>query len=177
MRIILLIALLIAQGALADIYKTHDKNGNVVYTDSPKSHDAEKVQLKEINTTPSITPDANATPPQRRNNIDSTQYEIRIISPKSDVTIPPGQRDLAIAVQVNPELGNEHLLVYFMDGELLEESQMNNIVVKDAPRGSHTLVVEAINSNGQSLGISAPTIVNIIRPTVQKAAPIKPKAK
>jgi hypothetical protein len=177
MRIFLAIVLLITLGAQAEIYKTHDKDGHVVYTDKPKMDNAEIIQLKETNTVPGAEPLPNSTPINGyKTQAANVQYQINIISPKSNVTIPPGQRDLAIAVQLYPPLNQDHLLVYFMDGELLQESQLNNIVVKDAPRGGHTLVVEAIDRNGQSLGTSAPVIVNIIRPTIIKPASPKPKA-
>lgn len=177
MRALLIILLVMAYPVWADVYKTVDKDGRIIYSDSPLSDKAEKVELREINTVPRAEPlpgsPVNSVDPQEAN----VSYEIDIISPRADVTIPAGQRDLAIAVSLNPLLQNGHLLVYFLNGELLEETTMSNIVVKDVPRGAHTLVVEAIDANGQSLGTSAPVIVNVIRPIVKPAASPAPKAK
>lgn len=175
MRNMLVLIMLLAQVATADVYKTVDKHGNVKYTDKPKTENAEKIELREVNTVPGAQPLPQSVPvesytPQQA----ALNYKIGIISPRSDVTIPVGQRDLAIAVNLTPQLAQGHLLVYFMNGELLEETTMNNIIVKDVPRGTHTLVVEAIDENGQSLGTSSPTIVNIIRPVIKKPAPPKP---
>jgi hypothetical protein len=177
MRRLLMVAMLLAPIAAADVYKTVDKDGNIKYTDKPHTEKAEKLQLREINTVPGAQPQAlpQSVPVDSfASQQAAANYQIGIISPHSDVTIPVGQRDLAIAINLNPGLQQGHLLVYFMDGELLEETTMTNIIVKDVPRGTHTLVVEAIDANGRSLGTSPPVIVNVIRPVIKKTAPPKP---
>lgn len=178
MRNLLILVLLLAPVVAADVYKTVDKDGRVIYTDKPKTEKAEKLELREINTVPGAQPLPGSSP------VDSFQsqpaainYQIGIISPRNDVSIPVGQRDLAIAITLKPALQGGHLLVYFMNGELLEETTANNIIVKDVPRGTHTLVVEAIDANGRSLGTSAPVIVNVIRPNIKTNALPKPKPK
>lgn len=178
MRIFLLCLVMIAPWVTAEVYKTVDKDGRTVYTDKPKTENAEKLQLREINTVPGAQPLPNSSP------VDSFQsrpaavsYQIDIVSPRNDVSIPVGQRDLGIAVTLKPAMQGGHLLVYFMNGELLEETTASNIIVKDVPRGTHTLVVEAIDADGQSLGTSAPVIVNIIRPNIHNNALPKPKPK
>lgn len=178
MRSLLILVMLLAQVVDADVYKTVDKDGNIKYTDKPSTEKAEKLELREINTVPGAEPLPESSPVQSYGSQPAAlNYQIAIMSPRSDVTIPVGQRDLAIAISLNPGLQQGHLLVYFMNGELLEETNMNNIIVKDVPRGTHTLVVEAIDANGQSLGTSPPVIVNVIRPVVKKPAPPKPAPK
>lgn len=175
---LLLILMLLSPWGWAEVYKSVDKNGRVIYTDKPQGENSQKVELREINTVPGAEPLPQSTP------VDSfpsqpaaISYAIDVISPRNDVIIPIGQRDLAIAVQTEPALQGGHLLVYFMNGELLEETTMTNIIVKDAPRGTHTLVVEAIDANGQSLGMSPPVSVSIMRPVIKKPAPTVPTPK
>lgn len=175
MRSVLVIIVLFAQMVVADVYKTVDKDGNIKYTDKPSTEKAEKLELREINTVPGAQPLPQSNPVDSYDSQPAAlSYQIGIISPRSDVTIPVGQRDLAIAINLTPGLRQGHLLVYFMNGELLEETTMNNIIVKDVPRGTHTLVVEAIDANGRSLGTSPPVIVNVIRPVIKKPAQPKP---
>ncbi len=178
MRIVLMMLVFLAHLAAADVYKTVDKDGNITYTDKPSTDKAEKLELREINTVPGAQPLPQSSPV---NSYDSQpaalNYNINIISPRNDVSIPVGQRDLAIAISLKPALQQGHLLVYFMNGELLEETAMNNIIVKDVPRGTHTLVVEAIDANGRSLGTSPPVIVNIIRPNIHNNALPRPTPK
>ena len=175
---LLMVMFFLAQLSAADVYKTVDKDGNIKYTDKPATEKAEKLKLREINTVPGAEPLPQSTPvPTYDSRNAAVQYQIGIMSPRSDVTIPVGQRDLAIAINLSPELQQGHLLVYFMNGELLEETTMNNIIVKDVPRGTHTLVVEAIDASGQSLGTSSPVVVNVIRPNIHTNALSKPKPK
>lgn len=178
MRIFLLLWLFVAAWVSADVYKTVDKDGRVIYTDKPKSENAQKVELREINTVPGAQPLPQSTPVGTFQSQPAViRYKIDIISPRNDVIIPIGQRDLAIAIKLEPELQDGHLLVYFMDGELLEETEANNIIVKDVPRGTHTLAVEAIDASGQSLGTSTPVSVSIMRPVIKKPAPPVPTPK
>src|SRR5690606_3503019 len=166
----LLLGFSLVFGASAQIYKTVDKDGKVIYTDKPPAaQSAEAVELPPINTLP---PEGSANIPvaQPRQQQESIYYEVDIISPRENVTIPPGQRDLGIAITLNPSLAEDHWLLYFMNGELLEETRESNILIQDVFRGSHTLVVEVIDSNGNSLGKSEPVVVNVIRPTVKKPA-------
>jgi len=171
----MLLACLLAPWTMAEVYKTVDKDGRVIYSDSPKTDNAERIKLRELNTVPS--PDAI---PQYQTNrapavVEDEGYEIHIISPRHEVTIPVGQRDLAIAINLNRELQADHLLVYFMDGELIEETRMTNILIKDVMRGTHVISVEAIDADGQSLGTSEPVTVNLIRPIIKKPASPTPK--
>jgi len=175
MRSLLVIIVLLAQVAAADVYKTVDKNGNIKYSDKPQSEKAEKIELRETNTVPGAEPlPQSESVSSFASQPAAVSYKLSIVSPRSDVTIPVGQRDLGIAINLTPALQQGHLLVYFMNGELLEETTMNNIIVKDVPRGTHTLVVEAIDANGQSLGTSPPVLVNVIRPNIKNNALPKP---
>lgn len=169
--ICLFLGLSLVLGASAQIYKTVDKDGKVIYTDKPKGDQpVETLDLPPINTLPPENNSGNFPAPQIQNRAEAIDYQVNIISPRENVTIPPGQRDLGIAVTLNPPLAGDHWLLYFMNGELLEETQESNILIQDVFRGSHTLVVEVIDSNGNSLGKSQPVIVNVIRPSVQNPA-------
>lgn len=171
----LLLSLVISHAASAEIYKTVDKNGRVVYTDQPGNESAEKVTLPPINTLPPEEASPYSPPPPEQDQ--QASYEIKIMSPRDNVAIPPGQRDLGIAVVINPALGPDHILLYFMNGELLQESTATNIVVEDVNRGANTIYVEAVDSNGTSLGKSPSVVVNVIRPIIKpKAPPPKKKA-
>lgn len=175
---LLILTMIVAPLVLADVYKTVDKDGRVIYTDTPDSDKAEKVELRELNTVPGPPPLPVSTPVGSfTSRPASISYKVEIISPRSEATIPVGQRDLAIALTLNSPLKPGHLLVYFINGELLEETTMTNIIVKDIPRGTHKLVAEVIDASGQSLGTSAPVTVNVIRPVIKKNAPSKPLPK
>lgn len=160
----------------AQVYKTVDAQGNITYSDKPKGDASHEVQLREVNTisAPTTTPSARG-PSVSVTSHQAEQafidYQIAIISPRDEVILPVGQRDLAIAVAVTPALAENHLLVYFLNGELLEETSSPSIIVQDVPRGIHTIVVEAIDAQGRSLGVSAPVKVNLMRPRPPRPTP------
>jgi hypothetical protein len=160
-----------------EIYKTKDKNGNWIYTDQPPSADSEQVKLPPINTLPPAqnhVPISNST--RDRAAAQDEHYEVRIISPRENVTIPPGQRDLAIAVNLSRPLDPDHLLMFFINGELLEETRSSSVLVQEVYRGAHTLVVEVVDVNGRSLGKSPEVIVNVIRPSLNSPLRAGPRA-
>ncbi len=161
--LLLLLGVLITRGAIAQIYKTVDKNGNIVYSDTPVNDQAESVKLKEIITLPADVP-SNTASTQGSRDEAVVAYQITIVSPRNEVVIPPGQRDLAIAISLYPSLQPDHLITYYLDGELVEETRSTSILIQDPPRGGRTLTVEVINQQGDLLGTSAPLTVNVIRP-------------
>lgn len=177
MRVVLaLIAVLLMNICVAEVYKTIDKDGNIVYSDNPKADNAEKIELRELNTVPAAPTNyspsySEGAPPQLMS------YQVNIISPSNNLIIPVGQRDLAIAVSLDQPLQAGHLLVYFMDGDMIEETMMTNILIKEVMRGAHQITVEVMDESGQSLGMSEPVTVNLMRPIVTKPASPKPKPK
>lgn len=156
----------------ADIYKTRDKNGNVIYSDKPTSPESEQVVLPPINTVPATQTSPSIGQDRARPLDENPAYEIRIMSPRDNAVITAEQRDVAIAVTLNQPLAEGHWLLYYMDGELLEETKSTSIVIREAPRGGRTFSVEIVASNGESLAMSASVTVNIMRPIVKpRAAP------
>jgi hypothetical protein len=160
--------LILAIPAMAtDIYKTRDKDGNVVYTDKPPAGESEQVNLPPINSLssgnlPSIPKRAKPQQPQPE------RYDINVLSPRENVTITPGQRDLAIAVGLSQSLSENHWILYFINDELIEETQSTSIVIQDIPRGTHRITIDVIDKDGNILGQSDVVEVNVIRPTVKR---------
>lgn len=159
----------------SEIYKTRDKDGNWVFSDKPSGDRSEQVKLPPINTLPPTQAVPVYAPPRTNTQTPDEPYQLSIISPRENVTIPPGQRDLAIAVNLDRPLDPNHLLVYFINGELLEETRSTSIVVQDVIRGSHTLTVEVVDPNGASLGVSPQVVVNVIRPSLLSPLRATPK--
>lgn len=157
--------------ANAEIYKTLDKHGNPVYTDRAPSGDSEKVKLPTINSVPAIQSTSTHNYPPEPTGTTPAAYELHIISPRSDVSIPPGQRDLAIALDINQPIRQGHLLAYYLNGELIEETTSTSIIVRDLNRGTHKLMVEVLDEAGNSLAQSPEVIVNVIRPSVIRPKP------
>lgn len=152
----------------ADIYKSVDEQGRVIYTDKPSGDQpAQKVDLPPVNTLP---PEPRTHQPAPTINRAARQqlYEVKIVSPKNNATLTAEQRDLGIAVTLDRPLEPNHWLLFFMNGELLEETQSNSVFIEEITRGSHTITVEVIDNKGASLGTSEQIVVNVIRPRVKR---------
>lgn len=165
--ILLLLAVAFNSSSYAEIYRTVDKDGNVIFTDRP-GKGASEVKLPPINTTsiPEASPYSNAIAPPDTPTATAPDYQVHIISPRDNVTIPPGQRDLAIAVSLSTPLQPTHYLVYYINGEAIQESESTSIVIQDITRGEHRLSVEVIDAQGTVLAQSPVKIVNVIRPSI-----------
>lgn len=174
MRAILLTLsiLLISPLATAQpIYKTVDEQGRVSYSDKPPRGEEQdrSAELPPVNQVPAqqrTSPRQSTSPGPTRD--DTLQYTLSLLSPQQDASVPPGQRDLTIAVQLQPALRPEHQLVYYLDGEPVAESRSTQHTIEEIYRGSHTIRVEALSATGQILGSTESVTVHVHRPTVNR---------
>jgi len=121
-----------------------------------------------------MRPAINLAPTIQRNADEEISYRVNIISPRDEVVIPPGERDLAIVVGLDPSLAQDHWIVYYINGEMIEETRSTSILIQEITRGAHQITVDVIDANGKVLGESQSVPVNVIRPTVKQTQPIKP---
>ena len=124
------VALLLAAAAPAvatEIYKHIDADGSVTYSDQPPApgETAEKIPLRELNTTPAIRPSASTatdrdseTQPQGQRD-----FSISIASPADETTIAMGPGDVTVTAQATPPLGSREQLQLFLDNEPHGEPQ------------------------------------------------------
>lgn len=163
--------MLLSSMVAAQIYKTVDKDGRVIYSDSPKNDNAEPVHLRSINTVAGETRHQPAPEQRQSQPQEAVAYEIEIVSPRDKAFVPVSQRDLPVAVRLNKPLEEGDLLVYFLDDEMIEETTNSNILISNPWRGVRVVRVEVINTHGQLLGTSAPVSVSLMRPPVRNPAP------
>lgn len=171
MRAILIFCLLvISSDCLAEVYKTVDKDGNVTYTDNPSgaAGTTEKINVEPVNIVPAGKKITLTGPRSKQTTSTQAQYVVNIISPTNEYSVPPGQRDLVVAVQIKPGLRRGYKIAYYMNGALLGKSTNNNLSIPEIIRGEHTLRAEVINANGKVLGSSKPITVYVHRVSVIK---------
>jgi hypothetical protein len=159
-----IISLLAVQVVQAEIYKTVDKQGRIVYSDQPPVNgNAKIVELPSINSLPpaAMTPDVSTAPDEAPADVS---YQLSILNPASGVTLQADERSLDVFVSLDPALQEGHLLVYFLDGNVLEKTTSSNITLTEPPRGEHKLHVEVMSKYGKSLGQSQPVTIIVLRP-------------
>ena len=162
-------ALLLAVPASAQIYKTTDEHGNVVFTDSPPPGESEQVELQQTNTTP---PPPVAAPIERPapepEAVAAAPVEVAITSPANETTIPMGGGNFSVTAAVNSGAASGQLMQLLMDGAPQGEPQQAGVWnLENVFRGGHDLVVQVSDRNGKVLATSDPVRVYVLRPSVR----------
>lgn len=177
MRYLLLVIGLSAlcSGAVSaqSIYKTVDEQGRVSYSDKPPANrnaqsEEEQAELPPVNAIPEqpIERRGQREPSQRDRDAQTPDYQVRVLNPIPESSVPPGQRDLSIVATLNQSLEPEHELVYYMDGERLAQTRERQFLVQQIYRGSHIITVQVVDVDGRVLARSEPVTVHVHRPSV-----------
>jgi hypothetical protein len=162
LAVLVLLGLGIASLTAAEVYKVVDENGRVTYTDAPaKGQTAEKLELKETNSVPRTRVTTRLSPAEEKQTIP-TDYQVQITYPPNDYHVNPGQRDLSVQVAVDPPLHPNHSLQITDNGESVDGTTLENIVV----RGAHRLQAKVVDEQGRVVSESAPVRFYVHRPAV-----------
>ncbi|MES2822706.1 MAG: DUF4124 domain-containing protein [Pseudomonadota bacterium] len=167
------VVLLFAHLASAEVYKTVDKQGRVVYTDRPPAK-AKAVELPNINTLPQVKFIPNDGPAFNA-LVDADSYQINVITPIPGYVLQADERSLNVSVNLDKALQPGHVLVYFWDGYILQKTAAMAITIVEPSRGEHKLHVDVMSKYGKHLGQSEPVSVVVAQPNVQKESDKVPK--
>ena len=150
MRALLFCLLLITQAASAQVYTYIDAEGNRVFTDKPRSSNAEPVMLAPSNSVELSQPTATvrATPPAVTKQ--AVHYQLlRILVPEPDASIHNGSGDMIVTLTSEPGLLPDHNYRLLLDGEPQGEASRSPVFsLQHVDRGTHQLVAEIIDSAG-----------------------------
>ena len=168
MRLLLLcITLTLLTSVSADVYRTLDEDGNVIYTDKP-STDAEKIRIDEIQTiSPPAVKDFKYKPPAKA--VESIYTKLEVVNPANDQVFTGGTGDVTVSVLVQPALNTAlgDRLILYMDGKKQADSTSTSFAFTNLDRGTHTTKVDVVNKDGKSLKSSVPVSFTIHRPTAR----------
>ncbi len=168
MRLLLLfVTLFLLTSVSAEVYRSLDEDGNVVFTDKP-SPDAEKIRVDKVQTiSPPAVEDFVYTPPAK--SADSVYTKLEVVNPENDQVITGGAGNFTVNILIEPALKTElgDRLVLTMDGKKQAESSSTSFPFTNVDRGTHTAKVDVVDGDGKSLKSSAPVSFTIFRPSVQ----------
>lgn len=169
LKILVLLMLCVPLAAAQNkIYKTVDKDGNEIYTDTPPASEtgAEEVDVRPINTV--APPPAIPRIVEPEKPVVAGAPTVAITSPADDSTIPMGPGDFSVSVSVDPAPQPGHRLQLKIDGENHGQPQTAGIwALTNVFRGAHTLTVDLLDSKGKTVSVSEPVTVYVQRPSVQ----------
>lgn len=149
MRLTPIILMLCASLAQAEIYKTYDKNGNVVFTDVPSS-DAQQVENKPIATVPALPRsviEAKTKPlTDKKASTVPSDYQISITGLTDQATLRKESDAMSASIQLKPALHKDHYFVVLLDGQSIgKDIFAPTIDPKKLERGQHRLEVQVMN--------------------------------
>lgn len=158
MRLIaFIVALLLAQPALAQVYRWVDEDGVVHYTDRPVEG-AEVVDLPESRGTtfrrPAPLP--SAAPPAAAEQDDDQGFNyqsFRIVQPSDEETLWNIGATLDVSLSLTPGLREGHEIEVWFDGSVLESREPASLsfTVPEVYRGTHNLWARVLDSSGRVL--------------------------
>ena len=152
----------------AQIYRTTDENGNVIFTDTPPPDGAsrEEVQLHQTNTTPSVEV-RPAEESEGEERPKQARFSVAITTPEDETTIAMGPGNFSVVAATEPALTGGQVLQLYLDGEPQGEAQQSGSwALTNVFRGAHDLTISLIGSNGDTLATSEPVRVYVLRPSV-----------
>ena len=150
--------LIFSVSAKAEIYKTVDEKGNVIYTDmKPRNSESEEVKLKPI--TPIEKAPAISSAPAASNSPDTAKYysDFKIIEPLNEATVRNKQR-FSVQVFVQPKMLAGHKVRLLLDGEIVETKRGTLFTLDDVERGAHTITAELLDAKRRVIESSSNTI-------------------
>ena len=158
-KLALLALLLLPILSYAEIYKSRDEHGNVVYTDIAPEKDANAVELPELNIveTGRVQPKSSGDKRKHKtpeNDARQINYsELAIIQPGNDETIRDNAGNVIISVHLTPRLFAEqgHQLIIEMDGQMINNGTSNTVRLENIDRGTHNVTAYITDDQGQEL--------------------------
>jgi len=167
MKQYLVLLLFMLLPAHADIYRSVDSDGNVVFTDEHSPH-AEKVELPASTIyTPEITSDdALADVPVEQADeqvlaepVVIPDYKIRIISPGNDESVWVNDGNVMVNLLIEPALDAERgdKVIVRLDAETsIGPIASSSVQLTNIDRGTHSLVAIIVDQSGGTLTRSTP---------------------
>lgn len=136
----------------AEVYKSVDEDGKVIYTDNPRGQQAiEKVELPSINSQPAI----HVPPIENTQKAAATRYSIAIAAPASGAQIPTGQANVQVLANIQPFFDASHRIRFTHNGKSAgKPSKSPTLLLSNIHRGEHKVSAQLINKDGKVIARS-----------------------
>lgn len=147
----------------ADIYQWIDSKGQTHYSDTPQKG-ATVVDLKPTQTYSLKVPVIIS----KESTVSRTAYKLEIIQPKQNATIRNPEGHLSVIIEVTPSLKEGETLQLLVNNVLYGSPQHSrHFKLEHILRGAHTLEVQRLNRDGQSILSSQPITIYMMPPTIR----------
>lgn len=127
------------------IYRTVDRHGNPVFTDTPpESGPVEEVQVTPGNTLPMRTP---SPPAPVQEAPEAARYQLAITAPEHEQTFRNPVEPIMVRVSLAPRLEAGHRLVVTANGEPLPGSPGQGYSYREPERGAHRIQARVMDGD------------------------------
>ena len=166
---LLLFMLLLCSSAHADVYKSINAAGEVVYSDTP-TKGAEVLEMPELPTysPPAVTESASA-PATAEPTATAVYSELVFVKPEDDATIRDNRGIINAELKLVPALRirSNHRIQFYLDGEPHgEPGTSTRTIMANVDRGEHNLSASVLDSDGDVVISSDFVIVHLHRQTI-----------
>jgi|TARA_B100001059_G_scaffold124580_1_gene124558 hypothetical protein len=156
--LLLLIALVLSVNSHASnkkIYAWKDKNGVLVFSDTPQPGAKEvKLTSQHLNM-PATNTDILDTSPTKT----AVKFKISITSPEPNQTIRENTGSVYVSTQIAPRFEAGFTIGLFLNGIAIgEPSDTTTLALRDVERGQHTLQVKLYNKQNQVIATSPESV-------------------
>ena len=157
--------MLLAASVQADVYKSVNKNGEIIYSDQP-TPDSQRIKLPELPTykappVPSFSSTQKTVP-----TVVNPYKSVKITEPENDATIRDNQGIVRVQVVLDPPLMTKpgHKIQFYLNGEPHGMPVgTTSISFSNLDRGTYTLSTSVVNTEGAVLMSSAPVVFHLHR--------------
>lgn len=160
--------LALAAGVSAQIYRSVDSEGNVVFTDQP-TKGSERLKLKPLTVVPSVKVDSPpAEQPAVDTGVDTGSYQsFRIVDPAHDTTVRANGGELAVVLNLEPLIRHsDHRIHVFLDGQDAAQTQNTLLKLNGVDRGAHKLQAQIRDKAGNVLISTGQVSFTVLRTSV-----------
>ena len=143
MPYVLFISLCFPFAALAEVYRSVDEDGNIVFSDEA-SPGAEKIIIPEPQTMPALDIGGSQYKPATK---APQPYTVAITEPVDDAAVRDNAGNISVSASVEPGLSSGDRLVIYMDGKEVGTGAAVNL--QNVDRGTHQLRAVIKDKNGR----------------------------
>lgn len=150
--VFVLATLVVPQPAWAEIYKTVDENGNVIYTDQKPAPNAKPIDLPELNV---AEPHRALPKPPDPIDVETGRPEgFQIVSPQPEENVWGTGGSVNVEMSLDGELKPGMTVTVFLDGQAHDAGHALSITLEEVERGEHRLKAELRGRGGRVLARS-----------------------
>lgn len=153
----------------AEVYKHVDKNGNVTFSDEPKSG-SEEVKVRPVTTItlPKMRDvEAQQRQAEQSGQENSAPYDrVAFTAPEDNTAFHSGSGDVEFQVTSSPNLRRGHRFEVDLDGQPVGQNPGGTFTVRNMDRGTHTASVFVVDNQGQRVQSGDSVTFTVHRPSV-----------